>query len=84
MVLEKITERERASARVSVGGEGGSWRGKNQTHPDLFRRQRSHHRCSHRHSVWAVGRGVWRAGMASIGWFLFWTVHALSYMWARA
>lgn len=42
----------------------------NQTHPELFIRHCSHHRCSHRHSVWVVGRGVWRASMASIDLFL--------------
>lgn len=55
-------------------GKGALGEEENQTHPELFIRHRSHHRCSHRHSVWVVGRGVWRASMASFG--LFWSVCA--------
>lgn len=47
---------------MSVGGEGA--RGEeSQTHPELFIRHCSHHRCSHRHLVWVVGRGVLRASV---------------------
>lgn len=92
MVLEKITEdrregeneweRERESQACECLWEGKGARGEeNQTHPGLFIRHRSHHRCSHRHSVWVVGRGVWRASMAwnwifFLSFFFFWTVCA--------
>lgn len=75
MVLREDNRRAQRGSERAREERQGLWEGKgargeeNQTHPELLTRHRSHHRCSHRHSVWVVGRGVWRASMASLGLF---------------